>query len=86
MPYTVRSDNQVIGVDLEQLKLPATYEYYAVPKLNPEVYLTAYLTDWESLNLLEGEATVFFEGSYVGKSVLNTQTAGIIAVLSLGRD
>ena len=36
----------------------------------------AQVTDWSKLNLLEGEANIYFEGTFIGKSVLDVNTAG----------
>ncbi|MDP4276545.1 MAG: mucoidy inhibitor MuiA family protein, partial [Bacteroidota bacterium] len=85
-PYTVKSDNNVVSVDMDVLSLPATFQYYCAPKLNKEVYLTALLQDWEKYNFLEGEANVFFEDTYVGKTILDVNAATDTLSLSLGRD
>ncbi|HRF39227.1 MAG TPA: DUF4139 domain-containing protein, partial [Saprospiraceae bacterium] len=59
---------------------------YCVPKLDKTAYLTAGIADWNSYRLLSGEALLFFEGSYVGKTYLNTAETGDTLRLSLGRD
>lgn len=85
-PYTVLSDNKVVSVDMKQIDLPAVFQYYAVPKLNNDVFLTANIKDWEKFNFLQGEANVFFEDTYVGKTLLDVDGAGDTLQLSLGRD
>ena len=62
------------------------YEYYAVPKIEPDVYLTAKVIDWQELNLQPGEANLFFEGTYLGQSFLDVLNAGDTLKLSLGKD
>jgi uncharacterized protein (TIGR02231 family) len=86
VPYTIASDGQEHTVELASYELPAKYEYYAVRKLEKEVFLIAKVTGWESLNLLSGQANLFFEGKYVGKSYIETRQTEDTLSLSLGRD
>lgn len=85
-PYTILSDNKVVSVDMESLSLPAVYQYFAIPKLGKDVFLKAYIQDWEKYNFLVGEANVFFEDTYVGKTILDNATASDTLSISLGRD
>jgi len=66
--------------------MPADYIYFAVPKLDKDAFLVARSTGWEDLNLLPGEANVFFEGSFVGSIFLNTVSTEDTLDISLGRD
>ena len=85
-PYTIKSDNKSYSVDIEAHELPAFYQYYCVPKIDKDVFLIANITDWEQYNLLEGEANLFFEGTYVGKTLLDVRYATDTLQISLGRD
>jgi len=85
-PYTIPSENKLITVDMDQLSLPSTYQYFCVPKINKEAFLTAQIRDWEKYSFLEGEANVFFEDTYVGKTILDIHAAGDTLSISLGRD
>ncbi|HZH71693.1 MAG TPA: mucoidy inhibitor MuiA family protein [Mariniphaga sp.] len=85
-PYTVNSDNRNYAVDMAVYQVPAFFQYYAVPKVEKEAYLMANITDWEQYNLMEGEANVFFEGTFVGKSLLDVRYATDTLQLSLGKD
>jgi uncharacterized protein (TIGR02231 family) len=67
-------------------ELQAYYQYFTVPKVNNSAYLIAGITDWEEYQLLEGEANVFFEQTYVGKSLLDVRYASDTLEISLGRD
>ena len=66
--------------------MPATYEYYTAPKLDEAAYLTARIADWEAYDLLSGQANLFFEGTYVGQTFLNTAATEDTLVVSLGQD
>ncbi|WP_052670828.1 mucoidy inhibitor MuiA family protein [Draconibacterium sediminis] len=85
-PYTVNSDNKNYSVDMVVYQVPAFFQYYTVPKIEKEAYLIANITDWEKYNLLEGEANIFFEETFVGKSLLDVRFASDTLQLSLGKD
>ncbi|GEP93966.1 DUF4139 domain-containing protein [Chitinophaga cymbidii] len=84
--YTVPSDGKPYTVNIREMEVPASYEYHAAPKLDLSAYLLAGITDWQQLNLLEGETSIYFEGTYLGKSLLNLQTASDTLFVSLGKD
>ncbi|WKN32350.1 mucoidy inhibitor MuiA family protein [Porifericola rhodea] len=86
IPYTIKSDGKSYTVDLAQLEIPAQYEYQCVPKLDKDAFLIARITDWEKYNLLEGEVSLFFEHTYIGKSLLDVRFVKDTLDVSLGRD
>src|SRR5450759_802194 len=71
VPYTIPSDGKVQTVEIQRITAPADYKYVTMPKLSALAYLTANITDWAKLSLQTGEATLYFENSFVGKSTLN---------------
>jgi len=85
-PYSIPEDGKLYSVDISLFELNALYEYYAAPKLDPYAYLTAKITGWQDLNLLPGEANLFFEGTFLGSSLLDPANADDTLNLSLGRD
>lgn len=86
IPYTVASANQPTLVDIGKHELNATYQYAVAPKLEQDAFLLAKATGWEEFNLLPGQASVFFEGTYVGKSFIDPRSIFDTLSLSLGRD
>ena len=86
IPYTVEADGKVCTAEINKVSVNATYQYAVVPKLSTDVFLTAQLIDWNKYNFLYGEANLFFEGTYIGKSVLNPQATTDTLNLSLGVD
>lgn len=66
--------------------LQVEYLYQCTPKLDPQVYLTALLTDWEQLDLLSGPMQIYFEEDYMGQSVLQLDFNADTLALSLGAD
>jgi len=85
-PYSVPSDGKQYTVEISQLDLNATYQYAVAPKLSTDVFLSAKLTDWNKYNFLSGEANLFFEGTFIGKSLLNTDATADTLNISLGTD
>ncbi len=85
-PYSVTSDNKIYTVDMTVYQVPAFFQYYAVPKIEKNAFLMANITDWEKYSLLEGEANIFFEGTFVGKTLLDVRFAADTLQLSLGKD
>ncbi|WP_138990390.1 DUF4139 domain-containing protein [Larkinella sp. C7] len=85
-PYTILSNNRPQVVAIQTGEVPATYRYTATPKVESDAFLIATLSGWEKLNLLNGTARTYFEGTYVGESQVNLQQAGDTLTLGLGRD
>ncbi len=86
LPYTIPTDGQQHLVAIKKYELPATYRYYAVPKLDKDVFLQAQVTNWEDLNLLPGQSNIFYEGTYVGQGTIDVRNLKDTMTLSLGRD
>jgi len=86
IPYTVLSDGKEAMIDVQSYTLPAQYQYYCVPKLDPDAFLMAKISGWEQYNLLSGEINLFYEDTYVGKSYLDVRNTNDTLDLSLGRD
>lgn len=86
VPYSVVSDGKVQTIEIQRTSTPASYKYVTTPKLSPMAYLTANITDWASQNLQSGEATLYFDNTYVGNSSLNVNQLSDTLTLSLGTD
>lgn len=86
IPYNIASDNKPHSVSIQSLNIPASYRYYCAPKLDPDAFLLAKITGWDKYNLLSGNLNIFFEGTFVGKSFLETRTTSDTLDISLGRD
>lgn len=85
IPYSVPSDGKVYVVEVKEEEIPAIYEHFCVPKIDTDVFLNAKIIDWEKYKLLEGEASLFVDGTYLGKSKLNLSNKDTLN-LSFGRD
>jgi uncharacterized protein (TIGR02231 family) len=84
--YSIASDNQVRMVLVKQSELNTSFSYYAVPKLDPGVYLVAQMTKLDELQLVPAKANIFFDGTYIGETYLDPTTMNDTLNLSLGKD
>ena len=83
---SIPSDGKSVVTEIGRYELPATYLYKSVPKINKDVYIIAESTQWKNHNLLEGEATIYFDNSFVGKTVLNPYQTSDTLSLSMGQN
>ena len=86
VPYDVLSNGKAHSVALKEIKLPASFKYYAAPRIEKEAFLLAEINDYSKYNLLQGEANIIFEGMYVGKTSINPNQVSDTLSLSMGRD
>lgn len=85
-PYTIPSDGKSVATEIGRFDLPAAYIYQSTPKIDKDAFLVAEATGWEKLNLLQGEANVYFENTFVGKSILDPGQTSDTLRFSMGRD
>ena len=86
LPYTVASSNQPTLVDIRNYEMKAEYQYAVAPKLDLDAFLIAKAIGWEDFSLLPGEANIFFEGTFVGKTFIDPNSIKDTLSVSLGRD
>jgi len=85
-PQTIASDNQLNTVVFKKEELKAIYEYQCVPKLSDKVYLIGNISDWSGSDLIDGEANIYLENSFVGKTIINASQFTDTLTLSFGID
>ena len=85
-PLTLLSDGKTTTTEIARYQLPATYQYLGIPRADKDAFLVADATDWQQYSLLEGEANVYFENSFIGKTILDPTVANDTLHFSLGRD
>lgn len=86
IPYTIPSDGQNHLVAIKNEKLDAKYQYYMVPKLDKDAFLVADIRGFEDLSLLPAKANIYFEGTFIGETMLNPDVMGDSLAVTLGRD
>ncbi|MBX2979832.1 MAG: mucoidy inhibitor MuiA family protein [Flavobacteriales bacterium] len=86
LPYSIPSDGQGHSVAVKEHHVTSVYRHYCTPKLDPNAYLFAKATGWDALDLLPGPATLYFEGTYIGETYLDSEQVTDTLDISLGRD
>lgn len=86
LSYNIPSDGKGHLVSLQSETLKSSYNYLVVPKIDQSAFLIARVTDWEDKNLLPGNANIYFNNTYVGKTYLDPLALNDTLSLSLGRD
>jgi uncharacterized protein (TIGR02231 family) len=86
IPYTVPSDGQYHIIPIQNETITTKYVYHIVPKIETQAFLIAKLTDWQKLDLLPGQANIYFDGTFVGETQINPSTLSDTLELALGRD
>ena len=86
VPYSLPSEGKSKSIEMMNIELPSLFEYQSVPKFNKDAFLVAKIYDWGKYDLMQGEANLYFENTYVGKSFLNVSSVTDTLNLSLGSD
>jgi uncharacterized protein (TIGR02231 family) len=83
---TVEGNGKSKLLTLDTKKIPARFVYHAVPKLNEQVYLLAYISHWHNLNLINGTASIYLQDVFIGNIAINEKFTGEEYPLSFGVD
>ncbi|MEG1590665.1 MAG: DUF4139 domain-containing protein [Chryseobacterium sp.] len=81
---TIVSQEKEQYVILDKKNVEANYKYHTVPKLNNQVFLMAFVKNWQNLNLISGEANIYFEDNYIGKTNITSNYVKDEFPISLG--
>ncbi|WEK69835.1 MAG: DUF4139 domain-containing protein [Candidatus Chryseobacterium colombiense] len=90
--YELKYSQNIISQEREQYvildkkQIDATYKYHTVPKLSNQVFLMAFVKNWQNLNLISGEANIYFEDNYIGKITITSNYIKDEFPISLGAD
>jgi len=84
--YSLRSNRNAISVDIQKFELLARFQYLCRPRQDKSAFLEARLKDWGKSGLLPGEANLYLDGNYTGKTFFETNSAGDTLSLSFGKD
>lgn len=84
--YTIAADGKMHKVLINQKEVPMIMEFAAVPKVCTDAFLMAKVTGWEDMNIIPGNARLYFDGGYVGEMYLDASTTADTLNINLGRD
>ena len=82
--YTFRAGLVPSFVDVTTYDLQPEYLYRSAPKKEEQVYSIARIKDWEKLNLIDGEADIYNNGTFLGKSYIRPSDFDDYLELPLG--
>ena len=86
IPYTIESNGKENYVEIQKYEMAAEFSYLSIPKLDPDAFLLARILGWDKGELLPGDASVYFENNYVGKTYFDTRIVDDTLAVALGRD
>ena len=86
IPYSIPSQKSPIFIEIQELELKATYDYYCYPKVDKDVFLMCHFNKLNKKNLLPGSGQVYFEGKSIGATYLDPFSNKKTTDLSLSRD
>jgi uncharacterized protein (TIGR02231 family) len=86
LPMNVSSGGKAHYMDLKREKVTTNFQLYLVPKLEKDAVVVARLTDWESLDLLTGQANIYYGNTFIGRTVVNPSVLDDTLDVSMGRD
>ena len=84
--YSLETNGKTTTIGIKQFEIPALYDYYTAPKLDASVFLSAKIPGWQDYDLQSGEVSLYFEGTYLGKTYLDLGSVADTLSLSLGKD
>lgn len=85
-PYSIKTSNKNFSIPMRVFKVSSNYQYFSFPKAEQSAFLVAKIKDWEKFNLLEAEANIYFEDTFVGTTLIDTRIAKEELEISLGID
>lgn len=85
-PYSIKTSNKNFSIPMRVFNITSNYQYYSFPRAEQSAFLVAKITDWEKFNLLEAEANIYFEDTFVGTTLIDTRVAKKELEISLGVD
>lgn len=86
VPSDIPSDGRTKTIEIGRTTATASFVRESVPKLDAKAYLTGRIAEWEKLNIIGGEANLYFENTFVGNSLLSPAQFGDTMKISLGSD
>lgn len=83
---SLKSSRDTEQFELDKQLLETKYQYFAAPELSSSVFLIAEVSDWEDIDLLTGEAQIYFDDTFVGTTSIFPQNIDEKLTISLGSD
>ena len=87
LPYTIAGSGKEQIISLQERQLDdVAYNYFTVPAMDESAYLVAYINGWQQQQLPDGRASLTYNGTYYGETMLATNSDEARVRLTLGDD
>lgn len=86
LSYSIPADGKPHIIAIKEHNLKAEYVHYLIPEMSKHAWLVAKITDWNNLDLLPANANIYFDGTFVGETQINTGIFSDTLELALGTD
>lgn len=86
LSYSIPADGKPHMIAIKEHNLKAEFFHYLMPEMSKHAWLVAKITDWNNLDLLPANANIYFDGTFVGTTALNTGIFSDTLELALGND
>lgn len=85
-PYTLAGDNLEYDVDVTVKSAPGKKTFYTAPGYEEKAYTIVQVPEWHKLALLNGEAAMYYNDNYVGRTDIYTEGVKDTLPLTFGPD
>jgi TonB-dependent SusC/RagA subfamily outer membrane receptor len=83
---TIVSNNKPVTISYKEPEILAFFEYKSIPVQSENVFLIGRIPDWYKADFLSGEANIYLENAFVGKSHINSDEVKDTLEISFGTD
>ncbi len=84
--HSLSSDGEKRQLFVRKAEVAAEYVYHLVPRVSRDAFLVARIPQFQQLGLLAGEASVYYQGTFIGRTPIQPQQLSDTLLLGLGRD
>ena len=84
--YAIKSNSTIFSFPILNSTLPCSFFYYAYPSVDPEAYLVAQVTKWDTIGLVDGIANITVKNNDIGKALIKFSEFSDTLTLTIGKD
>jgi len=84
--FALKSNSTIFSFPILNVNLPCSFYYHAYPSIDPEAYLVAQVTKWDTIGLVDGIANISVKNNDIGKAVIKFSEFADTLTLTIGKD
>jgi hypothetical protein len=85
-PYSLSSGNEKASLVVKKDFIPSHFEYRTVAKIDQNAFLIGSLANCSQYDLIEAPTNLYFENTYIGKTIMGAGILSDTLSISLGYD